>query len=149
MLHNYPLGRHLGTDIVFNKVRNLYYWPQMYENIKEYIKACDVCQRRGRKRNPEPLQPIPVGDPFEKIEIDFVGPLPRTPRGNKYIIVATDYLTKWPEAWPVSEATALKASTFIYEDIICHHECPKVILSDRGTHFRNQIVDELLTRFEI
>ena len=79
MLHNHPLGGHLGTDIVFNKVRNLYYWPQMYENIKEYIKACDSCQRRGRKRNPEPLQPIPVGNPFEKIGIDFVGPLPVTP----------------------------------------------------------------------
>ena len=98
MLHNHPLGGHLGTDIVFNKVRDLYYWPQMYENIKEYIRACDVCQRRGRKRNPEPLQPIPVGGPFEKIGIDFVGSLPRTPRENKYIIVATDYFTKWPEA---------------------------------------------------
>jgi hypothetical protein len=149
ILHNHPLGGHLGTDIVFNKVRNLYYWPQMYENIKDYIKACDSCQRRGRKRNPEPLQPIPVGNPFEKIGIDFVGPLPVTPRGNKYIIVATDYFTKWPEARPVSEATAASAANFIYEDIICRHGCPQVILSDRGTHFRNQIVDNLLTKFEI
>jgi hypothetical protein len=119
MLHNHPLGGHLGVDIVFNKVRNLYYWPQMYENIKEYIRACDSCQRRGRKRNPEPLQPIPVGNPFEKIGIDFVGPLPLTSRRNKYIIVATDYLTKWPEARAVSEATAQKVADFIYEDIIC------------------------------
>lgn len=149
MLHNHPLGGHLGTDIVFNKVRDLYYWPQMYVNIKEYIRACDVCQRRGRKQNPEPLQPIPVGGPFERIGIDYVGPLPRTPRGNKYIIVATDYLTKWPEARPVSEATASKTAAFIYDEIICRHGCPKVILTDRGTHFRNQIVDDLLARFEI
>src|SRR6185295_14660 len=149
MLHNHPLGGHLRTDIVFNKVRNLYYWPQMYENIKEYIKACDSCQRRGHKQNPEPLQPILVGNPFEKIGIDFVGPLPVTPRGNKYIIVATDYLTKWPEARPVSEATAATTANFIYEDIICRHGCPQVILSDRGTHFRNQIVDNLLDKFKI
>jgi hypothetical protein len=149
MLHNHPLGGHLGTDIVFNKVRNLYYWPQMYENIKEYIRACDSCQRRGRKRNPEPLQPIPVGNPFEKIGIDFVGPLSVTSQNNKYIIVATDYFTKWPEARPVSEATAASAANFIYEDIICRHGCPQVILSDRGSHFRNQIVDNLLTKFEI
>jgi hypothetical protein len=37
MLHNHPLGGHLGVDIVFNKVRNLYYWPQMYDDIKDYI----------------------------------------------------------------------------------------------------------------
>lgn len=149
MLHNHPLGGHLGTDIVFNKVRNLYYWPQMYENIKAYIKGCDNCQRRGRKRNKQPLQPIPVGKPFEKIGIDFVGPLPRTQRGNKYIIVATDYLTKWPEARAVSEATAVKAANFIYDEIICRHGCPQTILSDRGTHFRNHIVDNLLEKFRI
>jgi hypothetical protein len=149
MLHNHPMGGHLGTDIVFNKVRDLYYWPQLYKDIKDYIKACDVCQRRGRKQNLEPLQPIPVGGPFEKIGIDFVGPLPRTPRGNKYIIVATDYLTKWPEARAVPEATASQAATFIYDDIICRHGCPKTILTDRGTHFRNQIIDDLLSRFEI
>ena len=55
MMHNHPLGGHLGVDIVFNKIRNLYYWPQMYKDIKEYIQSCDSCQRRGRKRNKEPL----------------------------------------------------------------------------------------------
>jgi len=149
MMHNDPTSAHFSTDTMFDKIRKRYYWPQMYENIKDYIKACDSCQRRGRKRNLEPLQPIPVGNPFEKIGIDFVGPLPVTPRGNKYIIVATDYLTKWPEARPVSEATAATTVKFIYEDIICRHGCPRAILSDRGTHFRNQLVDNLMKKFEI
>jgi hypothetical protein len=149
MLHNHPLGGHLGVDIVFNKVREIYYWPQMYPNIKEYIQACDSCQRRGKKRNREPLQPIPVGDPFHRIGIDFVGPLPLTTKGNKYIIVAMDYFTKWPEARAVPGATAQHAADFIYEDIICRHGCPQIILSDRGTHFRNQLIDKLLEKFQI
>jgi len=94
MLYNYPLGGHLGVDIVHNKVKEIYYWPQMYDTIKDYVRSCDSCQRRGKKRNPEPLQPIPVGDPFHRVGIDIVGPLPLTPRGNKYIVVATDYMTK-------------------------------------------------------
>ena len=49
MLHNHPISGHLGVDIVFNKVRNLYFWPQMYDDIKDYIRSCDSCQRRGRK----------------------------------------------------------------------------------------------------
>jgi hypothetical protein len=54
----------------------------------------------------EPLQPIPVGKPFSKIGIDIVGPLPLTDNGNKYIVVATDYMTKWPEARAIPQATA-------------------------------------------
>jgi ribosomal protein L21E len=149
MLHNHPMGGHLGVDIVFNKVREIYYWPQMYNNIKEYIRACDSCQRRGKKRSPEPLQPIPVGNPFYRVGIDIVGPLPLTANSNKYIIVATDYLTKWPEARAVSEATAQQVANFIHEDIICRHGCPQIILTDRGTHFRNQLVEKLLQKFEI
>src|SRR5919109_4402181 len=149
MMHNHPLGGHLGVDIVFNKIRNLYYWPQMYEDIKAYIQACDSCQRRGRRRNKEPLQPIPVGDPFYQIGIDIVGPLPKTKQGNKYIVVATDYLTKWPEAKALTEATALQVANFIYDDIICRHGCPQLILSDRGTHFRNQLIEKLLDKFRI
>jgi IS30 family transposase len=149
MLHNHPIGGHLGVDIVFNKVRNLYYWPQMYDDIKDYIRSCDSCQRRGRKRNIEPLQPIPVGEPFSKIGIDIVGPLPLTENGNKYIVVATDYMTKWPEAKAIPQATAQQVANFIYEDIICRHGCPQLLLSDRGSHFRNQIIDKLMDKFDI
>jgi Integrase zinc binding domain/Integrase core domain len=149
MLHNHPLGGHLGVDIVFNKVRNLYFWPQMYDDIKDYIRSCDSCQRRGRKRNVEPLQPIPVGEPFSKMGIDIVGPLPLTDNGNKYIVVATDYMTKWPEARAIPQATAKQVASFIFEDIICRHGCPHLILSDRGSHFRNHVIDELMEEYKI
>ena len=82
MLHNHPLGGHFGTEIVAEKVKESYYWPQYYEDIKTYIKACDACQRRGRRKVKEPLHPIEVGKPFERIGIDFVGPLPLTSHGN-------------------------------------------------------------------
>jgi hypothetical protein len=95
------------------------------------------------------LHPIPVGEPFSKIGIDIVGPLPITKKGNKYIVVMTDYFTKWPEAEAISEATGKRVSEFIYQTIICRHGCPKEILSDRGTHFRNEVVDGLLKQFEI
>lgn len=149
MMHNHPLGGHLGIDTVFEKIRNLYYWPQMYNHIKSYIKTCDACQRRGKQRNTQPLQPIPVRDPFYQIGIDIVGPLPITPRNKRYIVVATDYMTKWPEARALDVATAEKVAEFIFEEIICRHGCPHIILSDRGTHFRNQMIANLLERFRI
>ena len=77
------------------------------------------------------MNPIKVGKPFERIGIDFVGPLERTKDGNRYILVITDYLTKWPEAVAMKEATAENVIEFIYKRIICVHGCPKIILSDR------------------
>src|SRR3954467_9875430 len=94
-------------------------------------------------------KPIKVGKPFERIGIDFVGPLEKTKDGNRYILVVTDYLTKWPEAGAMKEATADNVIQFLYDRIICRHGCPKIILSDRGAHFRNKLVDGLCERFKI
>jgi Integrase zinc binding domain/Integrase core domain len=149
MMHNDPTSGHFSTDSMFTKIKARYYWPQYYEDIKEYVKSCDACQRRGRSKKNTLLHPIPVHSPFYQIGIDFVGPLPRTQRGKKYIIVAMDYLTKWPEARAVSEATAEATVNFIYEQIICQHGCPQIILSDRGTHFNNQMVKKLTEKFKI
>jgi len=149
MMHNPPTSGHFATDIMFDKIRARYYWPQMYENIRTYVQSCDACQRRGKPHKKTELHPIPVHSPFYQIGIDFVGPLPKTAQGNKYIIVAMDYLTKWPEARPVPVATAAETEKFIYEEIICRHGCPQIILSDRGSHFNNQLVEKLMDRFRI
>jgi transposase InsO family protein len=60
-----------------------------------------------------------------------------------------DYLTKWPEARALTEATAEKVADFIYEQIICQHGCPQIILTDRGTHFNNNMISHLMEKFEI
>ena len=149
MFHNDPTAAHASKDKMFDKIKERYYWPQMFEDIKNYVITCDTCQRRGKAKRNEPLHPIPVGEPFFQIGIDYVGPLPRTKNGNRYIIVAMDYLTKWPEAKPVKEATAKETVQFVYEDIICRHGCPGKILTDRGTHFNNLLLKGLMKKFEI
>src|SRR5438874_2594431 len=149
MVHNHEMGGHFGIDATYNKIAERYYWKGMYEDTKEYVKLCDNCQRRGQKGEKSYLNPIEVEEPFERIGIDFVEPLEKTRRGNKYILVVTDYLTKWPEAKAMKDATATNVVKFIYKIIICRHGCPKIILSDRGTHFKNKLVEELCEKFEI
>src|SRR5436853_697372 len=149
MVHNHEMGGHFGIDTTYNKIAKRYYWKGIYEDTKEYVKFCDNCQRRGQKGEKSYLNPIEVGEPFERIGIDFVRPLEKTRRRNRYILVTTDYLTKWPEAKAMKDATATNVVKFIYEVIICRHGCPKIILSDRGTHFRNKLVEELCEKFEI
>ena len=79
--------------------------------------------------------------------IDVVGPLIPTEQGNRYIIVAIEYFTRWFEARPTKTANSIDTATFIYEEIICRFEAPKVIQSDQGTHFVNEVIKEMTKKF--
>ena len=113
------------------------------------MKSCNLCQKEGARKKNEPLRPIKVGQPFEKVGIDLVGPLPKTKNGNLYIAVATDYLTKWPEARAIPDATAELVASFFYEDIICRHGCPKELVSDNGSAFISKMIERLLEQYLI
>jgi len=82
-----------------------YYWPTLFKDAHDYCKSCDVCQAYAQSSTISgPLHPIPPLGPFEKWGIDLMGPLPMTKRGHRFIVVATDYLTKF------AEVRALKSS---------------------------------------
>ena len=61
----------------------------------------------------------------------------------------TEYLTKWPEARALPDAKATSVVSFFYEDVICRHGCPKVLLTDQGTHFVNELLDSLCSRLGV
>jgi hypothetical protein len=116
----------------------------MGEDIRKYIETCDTCQRQGKPKQTEVLRPIGVGQAFDRLGIDIVGPLKPTTMGKRYIVVATDYFTKWPEARAIEKADAKTVAWFLYDEIICRHGCPREILSDRGAVFVGQIVTNLI-----
>ena len=60
-----------------------------------------------------------------------------------------NYLTKWLEAKPLTNATAEAVAQFIYDEIICRHGAPSVLISDQGTHFKNKVIDELSDKFRM
>ena len=82
MMHKHPTAGHLGTNAMFYKIAERYYWDQMYRDIKEYVRTCEECQKRLKSKRKEPLHPIQVGRAFERIGIDLVGPLPITQQQN-------------------------------------------------------------------
>src|SRR6266511_400780 len=87
----------------------------MYEDIRGYVQTCDACQRRGNPKVNNILHPIELKAPFQRIGIDIVGPLMITKKGNRYIVTAMDYFTKWLIAKAIKEVTAKTISKFIYK----------------------------------
>src|ERR1051325_4524086 len=147
-IHKDQSSAHLGVDATYEKLKERYYWPNMYESVVQYIRSCDNCQRRGKPNRREELKSIKVGKPFHRIGIDIKGPLSITTKGNRYIIVAMDYLTKWPEAKAIPNMKATTVAEFIYKEIICRHGVPEEILSDRGTSFINETINELCQKYQ-
>jgi hypothetical protein len=102
----------------------------------------------AKLQKPEPTISIPVEKLFERFALDFVGPLPTTEKGNAYILVATEALTRWPIAKAVPAADADTAAQFFYEEIVLQYGPPDTILTDRGTHFLNQTMERITEYLE-
>ena len=89
-----------------------------------------------------PLRPQITLRVFEKWAIDFVGPInsPGKQTGVRYIIIGTEYLTRWAEAKAVRNCDAATAAQFIFENIISRFGCPTILMSDQGTNFLNRTI---------
>jgi hypothetical protein len=81
------------------------------------------------------LQTIKVERPFQKIGVDLLGPFPTSVNGNKMLIVAVDYLTKWVELEALPTGKADVVTQFIVDKIVLHHGAPESIITDRGNFF--------------
>ena len=148
-VHANNLGTHLGESAVYNKIRELYYWPKMHEMVKTYVKTCDICQRRGGRIHVKELNPIKTLKIGMQQGIDIKGLLQVSENGNRHIVVAIEYFSKWVEAKAIPDQKAKTIAEFFFEDVICRHGAPKILISDRGMTFRSELLSELNKKFNI
>nr|GEW16187.1 reverse transcriptase domain-containing protein [Tanacetum cinerariifolium] len=144
--HEGPSGGHHGANLTTKKVFDAYFfWPSIYRDAHEMIKTCDICQRQGKisQRDEMPENSIQVCEIFDIWGIDFMGPFPSS-KGNTYILVAIDYLSKWVEAKALPTNDARVVVKFL-KSLFSRFGIPRAIISDRGTHF----CDDQFTRVMI
>ncbi|CAF1570065.1 unnamed protein product [Adineta ricciae] len=147
--HDSPPSGHLGVSKTWYKIRDRYFWPGMYNSIKTYVLACTKCLqfKIDRKKQTGTLQPIdPPTGILDLIGLDFVGPVPSSSSGNKYILVCTDYLSRYAITQATPNCTAETAAKFLVQNVVLQYGVPKQVLTDRGTHFMANVFEAIASR---
>nr|GEY20210.1 reverse transcriptase domain-containing protein [Tanacetum cinerariifolium] len=145
-----PTGGHYGANYIAKKVFDSgFYWPMIYKDAFELVKHCDSCQRQGKisQKDEMPQNSIQVCKIFDVWGIDFMGPFPSS-KGNKYILVAVDYLCKWVEAKVLPTNDARVVVKFL-KTLFSQFGTPKAIISDRGTHFFNDQFVRIMSKYGV
>ena len=140
--HESPMSGHLGINKTYHKIINHFYWPGLKSDVSEYRKTCHTCQMVGKPNQTIPkaqLQPIPAFDePFNRILIDCVGPLPRTKSGNEYLLTIMCTSTRFPEAFPLRNIKT-KSIVIALIKFFTFVGLPKSVQSDQGSNFMSGI----------
>ncbi|KAI3776250.1 hypothetical protein L1987_46023 [Smallanthus sonchifolius] len=149
-VHEGLTGGHHSAHTTAQKVFDCgFFWPTVVEDAIEFVKTCDACQRTNNisSKNEMPQNPIQVLEIFDVWGIDFMGPFPSS-SGNRYILVAIDYVSKWVEAQALPTNDARAVVRFL-KKLFTRFGIPKAIISDRGTHFCNAVMEKALERYGV
>ena len=127
--HSGKLAGHFSGTRLYATLSRQWWWRTMHKDVLEFCRSCGECATVtgvGRRCKP-PLHPIPVQRPFQ-IGVDIME-LPITERGNKYVIVFQDFLTKWPLIFPAPDQKAIWIAHLVAEEILPLFGVPDALLS--------------------
>ena len=147
LAHETPMSGHLGVNKTYHKILNHFFWPGLKSDVSQHCKSCHTCQMVGKLNQTIPkasLQPIPAFDePFSRIMIDCVGPLPKTKSGCQYLLTIMCASTRFPEAIPlrnIKTKTIVKALVKFFTFV----GLPRSVQSDQGSNFMSGIFQQVM-----
>lgn len=144
---------HPGSTRCLATTKLRYYWKYMRRDISQYVSECQFCKiRKSYFCKPSvPIQEYPeVNLPMERIHMDLTGVLPTTEgEGNKYILVIKDFKTKYVWLYPIKDKNATTVAQIILNDLIPFWGAPELIVTDKGTEFKNKLLKEITELFSI
>ena len=146
LAHASPTAGHFSKRKTLGVLQHAFTWPGMAKDITKWCTECPEFQKGARViNNRVPLIPLPViSTPFTRMAFDLVGPLPRTKRGNKYILIMTCMClgSKYPEAIPLKQVDVETVAEEMLE-VFSRTGIPCEILTDQGSVFTGRLMKEL------
>jgi hypothetical protein len=139
-------GGHLGRDKLVHRIAQTFWWPNMHADAADFVKRCHVCQavKPSNRAMPGLLTPLPIPDrPMQCITMDFVGPLPRTPRQHEYVLTVVDRMSKFLLLIPLRDITVESTVRALQRHYVAIWGLPANIVTDRGTQFMANLWKDL------
>jgi hypothetical protein len=152
LAHDTKLAGHFGPYKTLWNLQQSWYWVGMSQDVDNYCQSCVLCQKVNPPANmkPAPLGTMPSTTRFnERVHIDLLGPLPPSPQGNKYVLVACDAHSSLVHFAPIPDKTAPTVAQAFINGWISQHSLPDTLNSDLGSEFRNDTFKALCLKLGI
>ena len=147
----WSVGGHLDEEKTPGKLKERFYWPGHWTDVREFCRTCSTCASRKtsspKKRGP--LTPVKAGYPLQRVAVDLLGPLLLTENGNSYVLVATDYFTRWTEAYPLPNQEAITVAKKLTQEFFFRFSVPEQLYSDQRRQFESQLITEICSLLKI
>ncbi|XP_029832045.3 uncharacterized protein LOC115316745 [Ixodes scapularis] len=148
LAHGNSWSGHLGVRKTKDRLLQEFYWPGCFKEVEEVVRSCDTCQRIGKPhdKTKAPLKLVPIiTEPFRRLVIDTVGPLPVTQSGYRHILTILCPATKFPEAIPLKELSSVEVVNALLS-VFARVGFPAEIQSDQGSVFTSALTTTFLER---
>ena len=142
--HDSPIGMHRGRDATYNTLSQDFYWRNMHKHVNNWVRRCPKCIRfKTIQPAHGPMQLRLYQHPFHTLGIDFVGELPMSPSGNKWILTAVCPSSNYLRAIPVPDKTATTAAYALVNDVFLSTGFPSVLQCDCGGECLNALLHRI------
>ena len=144
-LHEGVMGGHLGIEKTLGRLKERFYWPGHHLDVSNWCRNCSTCSvRKAPAHTPRaPLRSIKAGYPLQIVAMDIMGPFPESTAGNSFILVISDYFTRWVEAFGIPNQAATTVASKITEQFFFRFGLPEQLHSDQGRNFESEVVSEV------
>lgn len=144
--HDSAAGGHFGVNKTLANIRKRFYWATCKQDVEDWCRSCKVCiAKKGPiGKGKSPLQIFNVGIPFERVQMDILGPLPVSSKGNQFLLVVIDCFTKWVEVFPLKNIRALTIAEIFVNQVVSRHGIPLEVHTDQGKNFESKIFQEVM-----
>ena len=148
--HDLPSSGHQGIQRTKEKIKKSFFWFKMSKDVQKFILGCKECNRnKSGRKNIYPIVQYHAGIPMEKVHIDFIGPLPRSKKGNEHILVISDNFSKWSECIPLPNQSAELTARTAVNEFFTRFGFPSQIISDQGRNFDGHLFAEMCKLLKI
>ena len=145
MNHDSRDSGHLGQLNTYLRVKKSFYWFRLRNCVYNYVSTCAKCKtnKKPHRRRPAGLGQYHAGAPMDRVMIDVLGPLSRTPRGNSIILMLIDQFTKWVECYPLPDQSAELIAKTLVDEFFSRFGLPLEIYTDQGSNFVGNLFTNL------